>query len=100
MNKHIDKIFRLLYEPLVTPYNLLENAKLENYSYVKYYKNKEGLTAEMKCSIDNKQYIFRYEFDKKNHLQKIKKQSKNKEICVYNRKLELEKTRSEYLKIG
>ena len=26
--------------------------------------------------------------------------AEDKEICVYNRKLELEKTRSEYLKIG
>ena len=56
MNKYIDNIFKLLYSPIVTPYNLLENAKLKNYSYVKYYKGSDGLITEMKCIVDGIDY--------------------------------------------
>ncbi len=51
MDAYIKKIYDMLYSPILTPYNLLENAKLDNYSYVKYYKNEIGLVAEMRCMI-------------------------------------------------
>ena len=39
MDAYIKKIYDMLYSPIISPYNLLENAKLDNYSYVKYYAN-------------------------------------------------------------
>ena len=51
MDAYIKKIYDMLYSPIISPYNLLENAKLENYSYVKYFTNEEGLVAEMQCVI-------------------------------------------------
>lgn len=60
MDVQIKKIYDMLYSPIISPYNLLENAKLENYSYVKYYTNETGLVAEMQCEIlggGNKSFI-------------------------------------------
>ena len=56
MDAYIKKIYDMLYSPIISPYNLLENAKLDNYSYVKYYKNKIGLVAEMQC-VDRKSVV-------------------------------------------
>lgn len=33
MDAYIKKIYDMLYSPIISPYNLLENAKLDNYSY-------------------------------------------------------------------
>ena len=72
MDVQIKKIYDMLYSPIISPYNLLENAKLENYSYVKYYTNETGLVAEMQCEIlGGGEQIFYYQFDKKDFLQKI-----------------------------
>jgi len=47
----------------------LENVKLDNYSYVKYYKNEIGLVAEMRCMIPGEgNQTFYYQFDKKESL--------------------------------
>lgn len=62
----------MLYAPVISPYNLLENAKLENYRYVKYYTNEIGLIAEMQCEIPGEgEKVFYYQFDKKDYLQMI-----------------------------
>lgn len=66
MDAYIKKIYDMLYSPIISPYNLLENAKLENYSYVKYFTNEEGLVAEMQCVIPGEgEMVFYYQFDKK-----------------------------------
>lgn len=88
INKIFNKIFELLYKPIVTPYNLLENAKLENYSYVKYYKGENGLIAELKCLVDGVDTVFKYEFDNKDYLQRIILSNKNE--IVFNRERDLE----------
>ena len=36
MDSAIENIYNLLHAPILTPYNLLENVKLDNYMYVNY----------------------------------------------------------------
>lgn len=98
MNEYIKKIYDMLYSPILTPYNLLENAKLENYSYVKYYKDKTNLVAEMECKVDDDTKIFYYYFDEKDYLERIyMKTSKNRKI-IFDREKEIEKSKIEYYK--
>lgn len=59
----------------------MENAKLENYSYVKYFTNEEGLVAEMQCVIPGEgEMVFYYQFDKKDYLQRIYQNTMEKKI--------------------
>lgn len=81
MDAYIKKIYDMLYSPIISPYNLLENAKLENYSYVKYFTNEEGLVAEMQCVIPGEgEMVFYYQFDKKDYLQRIYQNTMEKKI--------------------
>ena len=73
MKDIFDEIATLKNSYLLTPYNLLENAKLSHYEYVKYYTEKEFLICEMKFEVLKKDYIFYYYFDKNDKLQKIYK---------------------------
>lgn len=89
MENEIKKLYEMLYSPIITPYNLLENAKLDNYSYVNYYKGKDGLIAEMKCKMDNyKEVIFYYEFDNNDRLNKIFMEDGNERVLKFDRTLE------------
>lgn len=98
MNKRIKKIYDLLYSPIVTPYNLLENAKLDNYSYVTYYKGKDGLIAEMQCSMDDEgEVIFYYNFDFEDKLSQIYMMQNGEKQLVFDRKTEIEKQKGLYL---
>ena len=40
----INGLYELMFKDIVTPFNLLENARLGNYQYVKYYTKKEYLS--------------------------------------------------------
>ena len=87
MDAYIKKIYDMLYSPIISPYNLLENAKLENYSYVKYFTNEEGLVAEMQCVIPGEgEMVFYYQFDKKDYLQRINQNTMEKKNIVFSRK--------------
>lgn len=94
MEKLIDKLFRLYKSPLTTPYNLLENALLPNYEYVKYYKRENGLTTEMKCSMDDVDTIFYYHFDLDNNLQVVEMEQDGVVEIKFNRKKEFDDLRS------
>ena len=86
MDAYIKKIYDMLYSPIVSPYNLLENAKLKNYSYVKYYKNEIGLVAEMQCEVSGEgNKVFYYQFDNKDYLQRIYQNSMKKENVIFSR---------------
>ena len=90
MEKYIDKLYTLLHSPIITPYNLLENAKLDNYNYVKYYKGNDGLIAEMQCVNDDAvEVTFFYEFNKNDELDFIfMKENKELEV-VFSRDKEI-----------
>jgi len=96
MNKIIDKIYQLIYSPIVTPYNLLSNAKLNNYEYVNYYKENNGLIAEMKCKIEDSFETFYYYFDENDFLQEIYKLQNGIKILIYSRKQEINKYKALY----
>ena len=95
----LDKIYKLLNLPIVTPYNLLENAKLDNYKYVKYYKNGQNgnLITEMKCTVNEEDIVFKYEFDSKDYLNKIYMKNSNKVEYIFKRELELQLEKEKYM---
>ena len=99
MEKYITNIYDLLYCPVVTPYNLLENAKLPNYKYVSYYKEESGLVAEMQClTEDGNEAIFYYHFDNDDHLKHVYMMAGGQKELVFDRQTELQKLTSEYAK--
>lgn len=97
MDAQIKKIYDMLYSPIISPYNLLENAKLENYSYVKYYKNEIGLIAEMQCEIVGEGvHTFYYQFDKKDYLQIIYQGTMDDKNIIFSRIEAVEIAKEEY----
>jgi len=91
MEKYIDKLYALLHSPIITPYNLLENAKLDNYNYVKYYKGSKGLITEMECiNEDAIELTFFYEFNMKDELDTIVMKDQQSLEVVFNRNDEIE----------
>lgn len=97
MDAYIKKIYDMLYSPILSPYNLLENAKLDNYSYVKYYKNENGLMAEMECEIpDEGRITFLYQFDKNDYLQKIYQKDDRENRVVFDRECAVQDAERDY----
>lgn len=87
MKDSVNEVYNMLHSPIVTPYDLLENAKLRNYSYVKYYTNDTGLVAEMQCIIPCEgNQVFFYQFDKNDYLQLIYQNEIKDENIVFSRK--------------
>lgn len=92
MKKDIfDEIAILRNDHLLTPYNLLENGKLSNYKYIKYYKKDEFFICEMEFELLKTNYIFYYHFDKNDKLQEIYKQENSKIELYFSRKEEIKK---------
>ncbi|GAB6172040.1 hypothetical protein JCM15765_15180 [Paradesulfitobacterium aromaticivorans] len=99
MKEYIEKIYKLLHSPLVTPYNLLENAKLPNYEYVNFYKGNQGLVSEMKCTLDDgNKAIFYYHFDHDENLQCVYMSQGKQKHCIFDRQSETQKMVSNYQK--
>ena len=97
MEDNIKKIYDMMYSPIVTPYNLLENAKLNNYSYVKYYKSNDGLIAEMECFVEDEgNKIFYYHFDANDYLSSIYMEHNGKKQKVFDRENAIEEAKEEY----
>lgn len=99
MNAYINKIYDMLYSPILTPYNLLENVKLPNYKYLKYYTNSIGIIAEMQCLVDSKEEkIFYYQFDEKDYLQSIYYYENNVKEILFDRIVAVEESKENYYK--
>lgn len=97
MDEYAKKIYNMMYMPIVTPYNLLENAKIGNYKYVKYYNSEEGLIAEMKCEVPEEgEKVFYYHFDVKDYLQKISMECNGINEIVFDRNSAIEEVTLEY----
>lgn len=97
MEHYIEKIYKLMYSPVVTPYNLLENVKLDNYSYVNYYKGEHGITAEMKCMTDDQvETVFYYNFDKEDKLFDVYMEVDSVKTLVFDREKELMNLKSKF----
>lgn len=85
-------ICELANDHLVTPFNLLNNARLKNYSYVKYYTENNFLISEMEFEVRDKKHIFFYYFDNNNRLEKICEEILGERKIRFSRKEELEKS--------
>jgi len=97
MDSCMKKVYDMTYAPIVSPYNLLENAKIPNYNYVKYYNSGEGLIAEMECEIPNEGLkIFYYHFDRNDFLQKIFVENSGNKELVFDRQIALNEAVVEY----
>lgn len=100
MNHKITEIYNLLHSPIVTPHNLIDNAKLKNYEYVTYYKEPPFFVAEMKCKdLAGESTIFYYHFNDKDYLERIFKQQGTEKILIFDRAKEIEKQKKEFTKV-
>ena len=91
----LDEIVALNNDCILTPYNLLENAKLQNYKYVKYYKKDGYLICEMQFDVFKKDYVFYYYFDKNDKLHEIYKEENGKIELYFSRENEILKKTKE-----
>lgn len=97
MTEEIKGIYEMLYSQIVTPFNLLDNVRLPNYSYVKYYKGEHGLIAEIKCVVEGDgDAIFYYHFDSDDKLNIIIKKTGTNSETVFDREAELQKALYRY----
>ena len=92
------RIYDLTYQSILTPYNLLDNLKLDNYTNINYSKKNEMIICEIKCLIDDESWLFYYIFDKKNHLQEAFYIDNDQKVYLFNRKTELESLRASFNK--
>lgn len=96
----IQSIYEIKKHAIVTPMSLLDNAKLDNYSYVKYFrKDKESLIVEMECICeDGIKRVFDYIFDNNDNLLKIKATPGNllRTDILFDREIELSILLSQY----
>lgn len=97
MDASINKIYDMMYSPIITPYNIVENAKLDNYTYVKYYKSGNEFIAEMECEIAEEGFkIFYYHFNENDFLQRIFMRQGETIEKVFDRANEIEKAKELY----
>lgn len=96
----VDKIYELTYLPMLTPYNLLDNMKLDNYTEINFKKNNLGVVSEITCIIDNRPKVFYYQFDNKNCLLEIYYYEKNTICHLFDRNQLLENFKSEFVKVN
>lgn len=94
----VNKIYELSYLPLLTPYNLLDNLKLDNYTAVSYKKVTSGLLAEISCIINNCAMTFYYEFDISNKLSKIYYYESDNIEYLFDRDTSLKEAKDAYFK--
>lgn len=83
-------LYDLVFSNITTPFNLLENYKLSNYDYVKYYMRETYSICEMKCIMDFKETIFYYYFDSSNFLQQIHMEQDGITQKMFDRKEEMQ----------
>lgn len=97
MDPCMKKVYDMMYTPIISPYNLLENAKISNYNYVKYYNSDEGLIAEMECIVpDGELRVFYYHFDRNDFLQKIFVSNGKRKELIFERQKAIDEAILEY----
>ncbi|MEX0049549.1 hypothetical protein AB2T85_02785 [Clostridium butyricum] len=94
-----NEIYNLTYLPLLTPYNLIDTLKLDNYISLNMHKGDLGIVSEITCLIDGLNITFYYEFDEKDHLLKTYYYEDNNINYLFNREDSINKLKDEYYKI-
>lgn len=96
----IQNIYEIKYHSIITPNDLLDNAKLDNYSYVNYYRKcKDELVVEMECMCDDGiRREFNYTFDNNDNLLQAKATPGNllHTDVLFDREIELKILLAEY----
>ncbi|QOI36811.1 hypothetical protein [Leptospira interrogans] len=82
---HIKQIYNLLYSPLITPENLVDNLREDTYTSIHFYKTDEGIIVEVNAMLSNEIVTYSYYFDKQELLQSVKKGSGNNVESLFNR---------------
>lgn len=93
-----NKIYDLSYLPLLTPYNLIETLKLDNYISLNMSKGALGIISEISCLIDGIKITFYYEFDNNDHLLKTYYYEDDSLNYLFNREDSIKQFRNEYSK--
>ncbi|MEK4149026.1 hypothetical protein NST02_18345 [Robertmurraya sp. FSL W8-0741] len=86
----IERLFEELYAPKLTPFELLENARLSNYISVNFHSEDNYLIGVTKCFLetgDQAEYI--YTFNSENMLISINENIRNEIREIYNRYKEI-----------
>lgn len=97
MNEIIQQIYDLVYSPVLTPYNLVDNAKLDNYDYVTFTKIESGILATMKCKIHSSiDTLFSYYFDKSDYLQTVTMKTDSGIEVIFDRNRETQKLKERF----
>ncbi|GAB1804607.1 MULTISPECIES: hypothetical protein [Priestia] len=93
MSEKIKRLYDEMHAPKLTPYELIENLRLPNYSSVDFSKDSENnIIAYTKCVLeDGNNAMFKYIFDVENKLVSLTSIVHGVEEEVYNRKKEVEK---------
>lgn len=90
MKNHIERIYELTHLVILTPSNLIENIKLENYNEIKFYKEETNIICKMTSIEENEEIFYFYEFDRNDKLQVAKILYGSDELEIFNRSKELE----------
>lgn len=81
-----NRLHDLVFHALLTPENLVQNAKLCNYKYVSFRKGPHGLMATTCCDVDpGKTIEFLYFFDNEDRLQTIEMVSEAERVILFDR---------------
>lgn len=97
---NIERVYELMYSPLISPLKLVQNAKLENYDYVNFRTEGDFLICEMRCSVDDVKMVFIYRFDENDHLIDIKRVDTPNVEVLFDRKIELKEATTRFLNEG
>lgn len=99
MKRKITQIYSLVYNEIVTPYNMLDNIFIEGYTDIHYYKEALELVCKLVYKPSEIEDIYYYYFDKENKLQRVVNTVKGKETELFNRNDELDKSIKLYTKL-
>jgi antitoxin component of MazEF toxin-antitoxin module len=93
MNDKFEELYNELYSPKITPHELLENVKLENYLSVEFNTDSNNnIIATTKCQTSHEEITeFTYVFANDYSLQELTAKSKNSIDVIYNRQKEVAK---------
>lgn len=94
------EILELTTSQLITPKNLVDNAYLSHYNYVKYSANQGNMVVEMEITNEvNETELYTYYFDENEYLQTITLVYRDIKMTIFDRLKELSNKRSEYLNL-
>lgn len=95
MEELINKLYYILNNPLVTPWDLVENVKLDNYDNLHIAKGEQGITATIECRSDEGSTVeYVYYFDQQDHLMSLVLRDGYSDEIVFDRTKEIETAKS------